>query len=254
MYNWNICLITLDIDWVPDFIIDFVAEELLQKQVKATWFVTHLSPAVERLRQHPHLFELGIHPNFLPTSTHGRTAEDVLRHCMTLVPEAISMRTHGLVQSSPLLEQVMSMTPIKVDFSLFLPHVPHLIPFEYRVNGKAIWRVPYFWEDDFEAEQLRPCWRLAPLLKSGNGMKVFDFHPIHIYLNMAEKSAYQALKQCVPKLDQATPANTDPLINHGDGARTLFGELITYLSDQRKSFQAQDLVESLATSYQEKVL
>ena len=64
-------VLTLDTDWAPDFVIDFVAKQLVAYQVRATWFVTHASPAVERLSQHSDLFELGIHPNFLPGSTHG---------------------------------------------------------------------------------------------------------------------------------------------------------------------------------------
>ncbi len=65
--------ITLDVDWAPDFMIDAAAQALVDREVKATWFVTHASPAVERLREHPDLFELGIHPNFLAGSSHGAT-------------------------------------------------------------------------------------------------------------------------------------------------------------------------------------
>src|SRR5207244_3974947 len=81
-----------------------VAEQLMASQVRATWFVTHMSPAISRLRRNPELFELGIHPNFLPGSTHGDTPDAVLRHCRALVPDAVSMRTHCLVQSTLLLE------------------------------------------------------------------------------------------------------------------------------------------------------
>src|SRR4028119_935918 len=90
--------ITLDVDWAPDFVIDSVAETLRRARVKCTWFVTHPSPAVDRLRRHPELFELGVHPNFLPGSTQGATAADVLNYCRRLVPDARSMRTHSLVQ------------------------------------------------------------------------------------------------------------------------------------------------------------
>ena len=61
----NDLVLTLDMDWAPDCAIDFVSEELVSREVRATWFVTHASPAVHRLREHPELFELGIHPNNL---------------------------------------------------------------------------------------------------------------------------------------------------------------------------------------------
>src|ERR1035441_3475149 len=81
--------ISMDVDWAPDFAIDFVAERLIASRVRATWFVTHRSPAIERLRQHRDLFELGIHPNFLPGSSHGDSPAAVLQHCMGLVQDAV---------------------------------------------------------------------------------------------------------------------------------------------------------------------
>src|SRR5437870_1859007 len=160
----NDIVLTFDVDWAPDFAIDFVAEQLVQHQIRATWFVTHDSPAIERLRRHPELFELGIHPNFLPGSTHGATTHEVLRHCMTMVPEAVSLRTHCLFQSTPLLCDVLTLTPIRVDASLYLPHARALSPNEYQWRGETLLRVPHFWEDDFEMERTVPCWSLTPLL------------------------------------------------------------------------------------------
>lgn len=46
-------LLTLDIDWAPDFIIDEVVSILVKNNVKATWFITHNSPAIDRLRLFP---------------------------------------------------------------------------------------------------------------------------------------------------------------------------------------------------------
>ena len=97
-------LVTLDVDWAPDCVIDAVAALLIDANVRATWFITHESPALDRLRQRPDLFELGIHPNFFPGSTHGTDPKEILRHCMSLVPEAKSIRTHGLYQSGQIFE------------------------------------------------------------------------------------------------------------------------------------------------------
>jgi hypothetical protein len=134
--------ITLDVDWAPDFAIDHAARLLVAHEVAATWFITHASAAVERLREHPELFELGIHPNFAAGSTHGRTPEAVLDHVLALVPEARAMRTHGLVQSSALLALVRAHTRIAVDASLFLPHADGLAPVEYPLETGTLRRVP----------------------------------------------------------------------------------------------------------------
>ncbi len=234
--------ITLDVDWAPDFMIDFAAAILIEERVRATWFVTHQSPALTRLRDYPDLFELGVHPNFFPGSTHGKTPEDVLRHCMELVPEAVSVRTHGLLQSTALLAKIMEETPALIDASLFLPRAQELRPVEYQWAQRTLLRIPYFWEDDFEMERRDPCWQLEPLLAAGSGLKIFDFHPVHIYLNSHTMEAYRRLKEREPNLTEASPELAAELAQAEPGSQTLFVELAKYLSD-KKSFRLVDLTE-----------
>lgn len=241
MVTWNDVVLTLDTDWAPDFVIDSVAELLIAHAVRATWFVTHESPAIGRLKQEPQLFELGIHPNFLPGSTHGDTPAAVLRHCMALVPEAVSVRTHGLVQSALLLEEILNRTGIKVDVSLLLQHTPYLRPVEYQWQGRTLLRIPYYWQDGFEMQRSAPCWRLPPLLEVGDGLKVFDFHPIHVYLNSAKVGPYEALKQSVARLSEATPDEVNAYVQHGEGTQTLFLELIEHLASSGHSLRIRDI-------------
>ncbi len=188
-------VITLDIDWAPDYAIDFAASLLIETQVRATWFVTHDSPAVRRLRQHPHLFELGIHPNFLPGTTHGKTESEILSHCMEFAPQARVVRTHGLVQTSNLLEKVIDETPISVDVSLFLPHAAALEPVVYYwENGKRLVRLPYMWEDDFEMVRPDGIWDLGRMIDRGTGLMIMDFHPIHVFLNSLTLATYRSVR------------------------------------------------------------
>src|SRR5260370_36233031 len=89
-------VLTLDIDWAPDFVIDHVAQRLIEHQVCATWFVTHASPAVDRLRRRPDLFELGIHPNFFPGSTQSQEPRQDLKFCLDLDSQPRRLRFPGL--------------------------------------------------------------------------------------------------------------------------------------------------------------
>lgn len=219
--------VTLDIDWAPDFVIDEVAEALAQAGVPATWFVTHASPAVDRLRGRPELFELGIHPNFLARSSHGSTVEAVMGHLLEIVPGATSMRTHGLVQSSVLLDEIATMSPISTDVSLLLPFASHLAPVRYRTRRADFVRLPYFWEDDLAMCQRNPCWTSASLLAAGSGLKIFDFHPIHIALNSPDMTAYEQLKRAAPDLVNARPTDVARNVHPGPGAGTFFAELLT---------------------------
>lgn len=238
--------LTLDIDWAPDFVIDTVAARLVDRGVRATWFVTHSSPAVDRLRLYPELFELGIHPNFLPGSTHGDTPEAVLDYCLSLVPGATSVRTHALAQSTILMD-MLSRRGLQTDLSIFLPRNPYLHPVESWFPGRMLLRVPYNWADDFEMNHPTPIWHLQSLIEAcsspvfASPHLIFDFHPIHIFLNSANLEPYQNLKQAVPRLAEASPDEVQPFVQQGEGTDTMFSELIDYLAEQGGGLRVQDI-------------
>lgn len=225
----NQFIITLDIDWAPDFVIESVANSLKQHHIHATWFVTHDSRAVRNLRQSPDLFELGIHPNFLQGSSHGDTPSDVLKHMLEIVPEARSLRSHAIVHSGPIINTIATETNIKFESNAFLPNMPHIqASKQYFSNEHYIWRIPFFWADDHEMIKPKSDWRLAKHL-SVQGVKVFMFHPIHIYLNSASFDPYQSLKKTGIPFNQLNPEDIAPFIQSDAGTGTLFQELIQHL-------------------------
>jgi hypothetical protein len=224
--------LTLDVDWAPDFVIDHVARILVTTGARATWFVTHESPAIDRLRERPDLFELGIHPNFLPGSSHGASVEAVLEHCLSLVPTARSMRTHSLVQSTPLLVEVLRRTPIEVDVSLLLLHHRSLQPVEFRWEGRCLLRLPFRWEDDMEMERRSPSWAARDLLDGGGGLNILNFHPVHVYLNSSDPKPYRAAKAEAPDLIRAVPGQFHGLISPGEGAGTALAAVARHLGQE----------------------
>ena len=232
--------VTLDTDWAPDSAIDLAAELLVQHRVKATWFVTHASPAIARLREHPDLFEIGIHPNFLANSSHGPTLEDVLDFCMALVPDALSVRTHALWQSTPMYDLLLNRTPIRVDATLLLSHANYAEAVEYQWSGKTLLRIPYVWEDDVEMLRDQPAWDLPSLLH-GRGLRVFDFHPIHVALNSADMAPYTQLKRTIKPLQNATLDDLHAKAHTGEGARTAFVALLAHLGARGGGWRMRDL-------------
>ncbi len=55
--------LTFDIDWANDDVLNDTIDLIERSDIAATWFVTHDTPVLNRLRANPR-FELGIHPNF----------------------------------------------------------------------------------------------------------------------------------------------------------------------------------------------
>jgi hypothetical protein len=239
-------IITFDIDWAPDFVIDAVAELLIATSIKSTWFVTHLSPAVLRLRKRPNLFELGIHPNFSVGSSHGAEPTAVIHRCLEFVPEARVVRTHGLVQSSNLLDQIFAEAPrLQTDVSLLLPRARCAEPHSFPFGGRLVTRMPYVWEDDLEMIRDDPWWRLKDCAAM-HGLMIFDFHPIHVYMNAPRLAAYNALKGRVERLSSALidQVEVEPPTSLGPGR--ILREIISYLTSIGRSYRISDLVPERA--------
>jgi hypothetical protein len=212
-------VLTLDVDWAPDWMIDAVADQLAAAGVPATWFATHASPALERLRERADLFELGVHPNFRPGSTHGAGIDEVLAHVMTLVPEAVSSRSHGVVQSGTLLHELVRRTPIRIDSTTFLPGMAHVRPVVQHFPEGALVRVPFVWADDHEAVRPDATWTWDGLFAEP-GLKVVMFHPARVCLNEAS-ALPPAPAPCEPPDGPGAASAIPPLLQRAGGARRL---------------------------------
>jgi hypothetical protein len=184
-------LITLDVDWAPDFMIREVAELLRSSNVRSTWFVTHESEAIRDLEK-DRRFEVGIHP-----CAHTKTIDSMVKsigELRRLFPSAISMRTHGLFHSSFLRKVERVDYGIEIDSSIYLREMPNIAPFYTYYDRAPLLNVPFFWTEDGEMYSPRPTFRAADKT-SGPGLKVFTYHPVHIWLNSVTMNRYNELKQ-----------------------------------------------------------
>ena len=85
-------------------------------------------------------------------------------------------------------------------------------------------KVAHFWEDD--AECLYKTGASAKQLIKRNGLKVFAFHPIHVFLNTEDLKRYDASRE--------VHSNSDQLIGHrfnGNGTRTVLTDLLNEYSN-----------------------
>jgi len=189
----NKVFITFDIDWAPDYMVDHVIDLCIKYEISATFFVTHSSPTLDRLRSYPDQFEIGLHPNFLPGSTQGKTPEEIFEYCKKLVPDAVSIRTHCVYQHGRLYDQWNTHFGEKIiDSSICMPGVAQIQPFKLYTPSGCLVRVPFFWADDY---YLLGKHVLDPVeLLSVDGCKVYMFHPVHIYQNTRSIQEYESYK------------------------------------------------------------
>jgi hypothetical protein len=226
-------IITLDVDWAPDFILEEISEFFIKKKIKTTWFVTHESTIIEKLRKNS-LFEIGIHPNFKENSTQGENPGKILMNLKNIVPEAKSIRTHSLIQSSQLLNSFHKFG-IENDVSLFLENTSNIQP--HYSKYLKLFRFPFFWEDDITMFYGFSKDHIEEIIKKP-GMKIFNFHPIHIYLNSKTIKNYkEAIKN--KKMQEIKKLDLEQYINLKYGTRDFLEDLINKLDNQ--SYKIKEL-------------
>lgn len=182
--------LTFDIDWASDEVLLDTIEILERADVSATWFVTHATPLLGRLRSNPK-FELGVHPNFNfllnGDFRNGKNVEEILDRLLELVPEAKSIRSHSMTQNSRLMQLFVD-RGLAYDCNHFVPEQSG-IALKPWILWNGLIKVPHFWEDDAVCiyEKNRPIDHLLKL----DGLKVFAFHPIHVFLNTERLERYE---------------------------------------------------------------
>lgn len=231
-------VITLDCDWAPDFVLEYVGKILITYNVKSTWFVTNNSNFVQNHKTNP-LFEFGLHPNFSPNSTQGTNPDEILSNMTKIIPNAKSVRTHGLIQSSNLLSKFPE-HGIENDVSIILPRTKNIVP--HYSDYLKLFRYPFFWEDD-EEFSTKFSWSVNDMNLNFSGLKIFDFHPIHIFLNSNKINNYLELKEEIG-LNNLNEKNIQKYVNFDSkGVGTFFSELVEFISN-KKSYTIQDLTKT----------
>ena len=212
--------LSFDIDWAHDDVLNDTIDILRDSGVASTWFVTHDTPLLQQLRS-LHGVELGIHPNFNPlldgqASNAENTAEKVIQKVLHIAPEARAIRSHSLTQSERLADffRLSGLTHIANFF------VPHGCGFETRPFEiwDAMTIVPHCWQDNVALKMTLPFPTYEEL---NSGFHVFDFHPIHVFLNTEHLDRYERTRS----LHQ----NPTELIKHryeGYGTRNQLMELL----------------------------
>lgn len=216
-YYDEVCL-TLDIDWAPEPVVEIVVEMLSTANVRATFFATHDSPAL--LRLDPQKFEVGLHPNF-NNVTNG-DYDDAVRKLKALYPAATGARSHGLFVSTAILQRYME-HGLKYESNIFMPLHGRLHPV---TRFKELISIPFYWSDDKHLS-LSDSFSVNDLGLRALGLKVYNFHPMHIFMNTHSDQHYQSYKKHYQNYDALLGCvnNTRP------GIGTQFRALLGYLNN-----------------------
>ncbi|MBA3593218.1 MAG: hypothetical protein H0W47_05405 [Polaromonas sp.] len=213
--------LSFDVDWAHDDVITDTLSLLEGHAVPATWFITHQSPAVQRLvgsGRH----QVGIHPNFNPLLggdlTAGTNAGDVLSVLHDLAPSAKAVRSHSLTQSERLVDLFIS-RGITHASNVFIPfnRISRLTP--WRLWG-GLTVVPHCWQDNVA---MKMALNIPTLEDARESLIIFNFHPIHVFLNSEEVERYERTRHL-----HQTPGEMIKHRYEGEGTRSSLMKVLNF--------------------------
>ncbi len=209
--------ITLDLDWLSDEYLAISIDILAKYGVKATIFATHDSRLLRSLDSDD--YEIGLHPNFDPGG--GMYNLNALYELHKLYPQAVGTRSHTLLFGSRLLPE-LERCHMKYESNIFMYMHEGL---HCVARSKTITSVPFNWSDDkhLELEHGFATGELPPL--DNAGLNVFNFHPVHIYLNTDVYSRYES-----SKANFNNPGMAE-YVNRELGVRNLFEDLCSSIAN-----------------------
>ena len=217
---------TSDIDWAPDEVIDDMLAIFDKYNQKCTLFATHESGSINNAKS---VHEIGIHPNFNPLFVQNKqdlNAERIIDNLMNLYPESMGVRSHSTTSSSGLLD-LFYKKGLKYDSNLFIPY-QDVHPF---VLWNGFVRIPYNWEDDIHYLYNKSFSESE--LTFDKDYQIFDFHPIHVFLNTEKESRYLNAKEFYKDPEKLLEFRN----NSTPGARTLLISLLETCSQNNLTTQ-----------------
>ncbi len=190
-------ILTFDIDWACDEMIEYVTDLVEDANVPVIFLVTHETRLLERFRLNKNI-QLGIHPNFNPlVENQGRATGvvETIRNLKKIVPDAEILRSHSLTTSGRMLGTFRD-AGIRFLSNYMMTGVDTIEPF-YHVNGLI--ECPIFFADDgYMMKEFSHFFQLLNIdkitEKHHKGLRVFNFHPINIALNMSDSEQYEAAR------------------------------------------------------------
>lgn len=219
VFDHPVFVLTADIDWASDYCIHTLATFAHERGITPTLFVTHDSPALHALRAE-RFIECGIHPNFLPGSTHGAEPAAVIAHLLSIVPEPVATRCHHYLDGSEIAHSLVA-NGLRLDSNscLFLQEA---IRPQFHCSGLI--RLPCFWEDDVHWER-GFSWCFAQLRKASltPGLKLLNIHPFMFTLNIPDAAFYARHKHHITTLDAVDASR---LCHPGLGPATFLAEMM----------------------------
>lgn len=213
--NHSSYIVTCDIDWAPDWMLEKVFDIL--SDFKVTYFLTNDTPVQRELSKN--IDFAGYHPNLQKNSDHGDNIIEAFNYFDSFLPKLYMNRFHLFGFSERDLK-FLSDRKIKLDTSSIYPNHANISKiFREDLNMTFL---PNFWMDG--------VWYFNKKLPKQNlkGLKCLVVHPIDLYFNFKTNEEREKIKNLLPSVSLLTEEISKKFINYdGNGSRDAFLELLS---------------------------
>lgn len=216
---------TSDIDWASEAVTEKCLSDLCGQDLKLTVFVTHESPIIDQLTQKG-LIQRGLHPNFLPGSSHGEGFRTVVDNCLKYAPEAQGFRSHRCFEVTDITHLLHDQYGFKYVSNMVTIMQPRIAPI---LHESGLVHYPIFFEDGtqlfnnlgFNLSDYLPRF-LSP------GIKIISIHPMNYVINPPELKYMRNIKDSLSRTEytQMTLGEAEKYQYVGIGIRELVKDII----------------------------
>jgi len=210
--------LTVDVDWAPDYMIEYLLDIFREFNTSATVFTTHPSTLLKNL-QHDDNFEISHHLYIDEASSQGKDVVTAINYLKKYYPHAAGNRFHLLAHSYRHLE-CLGDFGYQYDVSVLRFNGSYLLPVFHHDLQMVL--LTYCWEDGI-CENSR-----LPLNVSFHnpGVKIINFHPLNVYLNGEDSSNRIALLKDNPSLLDCPRPRAHRYRSQGNGAEVALRNLL----------------------------
>lgn len=234
-----------DIDWASEDVLENFFGALPLKEIKLTTFVTHESAKISALYASGQI-DRGIHPNFLPKSSHGDTFEEIIETCVGFAPESFGFRSHRLFDVTDITHLLHDQHGYKYVSNLGTIMGDRIRPL---LHESGLAHFPIFFEDGSHLYNDLGL-SLEPYLDyfTSPGIKIVSFHPMNMVFNTPYIKFMREIKDSLSReefnnIDTSVIAKTR---NNKLGIRDVIFDIFELV--RRKGFRVMSMNELYQTS------
>jgi len=221
--------ITSDVDWASEDAIRIQQAILDRYEVHATYFLTHQSAVLSDLLEKERI-DVGIHPNFLPGSSHGRSFDEIIDCVIGLAPNARCFRSHRYFDVTDVTHRLVE-RGLLYDSNVCTNLQSGIGPMKHE---SGLIRFPTFYEDGTQM-CTRQGWDFASFSEvfRSPGLKVIGIHPMVTAMNVTTPEYWADLKRRFPpdRWIRMTAADVARERCPGIGPATFLERLLAMIKD-----------------------